>query len=435
MNYQETLACLENLEVYGIVLGLKRMNRILDEMGNPQRRFRSIHITGTNGKGSTAVYLASVLKESGYRTGLYTSPHLNRFSERIQICGEEIPPGQVIRYTEQILSIIRAAGPEFKPTYFEVTTAMAFAHFADMEVEFAVVEAGMGGRLDATNVLSPEVSVITNVALEHTEYLGTSVEEIACEKGGIIKDGVDLVTAERDPGVLAVLQEICRKRGSRLIRAGHDIKAESVILDRSDGSRTFDFLGDEHHWKGLTIRLMGAYQALNAVTSLGVLEGLIRKGVEIPESAVRRGLPEARWPCRMEVVSRNPYIILDGAHNPHASQALLRVIEEDLSFRELILVIGIFKDKDIPSVVTPLLDHADHLILTRSSHTRSADPHALAEDIKSPGLHVWVRDRIPDAIDHARFLYRSGDLILIAGSLYTAGEARKYLVKGDINSL
>ncbi len=430
MNYKETLAFLENLEVYGIVFGLERIHRLLNEMGNPHRRFRSIHIAGTNGKGSTAAYLASVLKQAGYKTGLYTSPHLNRFTERIQICGEEIQPGQVIRYTEQILAMIRAAGPEFKPTYFEVTTAMAMAHFADMGVEFAVVEAGMGGRLDATNVLIPEVSVITNVALEHTEYLGASVEDIAREKGGIIKEGVDVVTAERDPRALAVLKEICDRKGSRLIRVGHDIEAESVTLDRSDGSRTFDFLGEEHHWKGLAIRLMGAYQVQNAMISLGVLEGLIRKGIKIPESSVRLGLSDTRWPCRMEVVSRDPYMILDGAHNPHASQALLRVLEEDLSFRELILVIGIFKDKDIPSVVTPLLKYADHLILTRPLHARSADPHVLSRDIQRPGLDIRVRDRIPDAIDHALSLYRTGDLILITGSLYTVGEARAYLVKG-----
>ncbi|MEK6777240.1 MAG: folylpolyglutamate synthase/dihydrofolate synthase family protein [bacterium] len=428
MNYQETLACLESLEVYGIVFGLERIRQILDELENPQRRFRSLHIAGTNGKGSTAAYLASVLEQAGYRTGLYTSPHLNRFSERIQICGEEIQPGQVIRYTERILSVIRAAGPGFKPTYFEVTTAMAFAHFADMGVEFAVVEAGMGGRLDATNVLDPEVSAITNVSLEHTEYLGASVEEIAREKGGIIKEGVDVVTAEKDPGALAVLKEICDQRRSRLVRAGHDIKAESVSLDRSNGSRTFDFRGEEHSWKGLSIGLMGAYQVQNAVISLGILEGLIRKGVEIPDAAVRRGLSETRWPCRMEVVSRDPYVILDGAHNPHAAQALLRVIEEDLSFRELILVIGIFKDKDIPSVVTPLVKHADHLILTRPLHARSADPHALFREIQRPGLDIRVMDRIPDAIEHALSLYRPGDLILITGSLYTVGEAREYLV-------
>ncbi len=427
MNYKEALACLEALEVHGIVMGLDRVRRLLSELGDPHRRFRSVHIAGTNGKGSTAVYISSVLQEAGVRAGLYTSPHLHRFTERISISGEEIPPEQVVKYLEQILSIIRVAGPGFQPTYFEVTTAMAFAYFADAGVEFAVVEAGLGGRLDATNVLEPDISVITNIALEHTEYLGESIEAIAREKGGIIKEGADVVTGESDPRSLQVLQQICDEKGSRLIRAGDEIEIDSIVRNRRDGSRMFNYQGEEHQWQGLVVPLLGAYQVGNAMLALGVFEALIRKRLKLPETAIRKGLSNARWPGRMEVASADPYIILDGAHNPHASQALVTTLKEDLTYRRLILVIGILQDKDIPAMVSPLLACADQLILTKPHYYRGADPLAFLEEIKGGGLPLTVKEGISDAVDYVVSLYRPGDLILITGSLYTVGEAREYL--------
>ncbi len=430
MNYDEAMAALSGLEVFGILLGLDRVEKLLHELGNPHHRFRSIHVAGTNGKGSTAVYLASVLSKAGYRTGLYTSPHLSRFTERIRIGGEEISPARVAAYTERIFGIIRELGPEFQPTYFEVTTALAFLFFAEAGVEWAVVEAGLGGRLDATNVIHPDGAVITNVGLEHTEYLGSSLSEIASEKGGIIKPGVEVVTGESIPVALHVLREICERKGTRLIRVGHELSVRSVRLNREDGSRIFDFTGEERQWSGLTLRIPGSHQIVNAATALGVLEGLIRKGVEIPERAVREGLESARWPGRLEILSEDPYLILDGAHNPHAARALRKTLEEDLVFRRLILVIGILRDKDIPAVLTQLLPLADRLILTRPEYFRGADPRALSGEIRKPGLAVQVADRIPHAIDLARSCYEPGDLILVTGSLYTVGEARDYIRLG-----
>ena len=428
MNYEKALASLDKLEAHGIFLGLDRIRRLLKELGDPHHRFRSIHIAGTNGKGSTASYIVSVLKESGYRTGLYTSPHLNRFTERITISGEEIPHEKVAHYTEKLFDIIHSSGPDFKPTYFEVTTAMAFAYFAEELVDFAVIETGLGGRLDATNVVIPEISLITNVALEHTDYLGETIEEIAREKGGIIKTGVDIITGEVDPRVLKVLQEICEKQGSRLVRADHEIRAGQITKDPSRGSRTFDFRGEAARWDGVSIALLGPFQVRNALLALGALESLIRKGVSIPEAALRRGLSNARWPGRMEVISHDPFVMVDGAHNPHAAEALLTALEEDLDYRRLILVIGILQDKDIPAVVNPLIPYAAHLVLTKPENTRGSDPHLLSKTIQQPGLKVWVKDRIPEAVDFAGSLYEKGDLILVTGSLYTVGEARGYLL-------
>ncbi len=432
MNYEHALACLEDLEVHGMVMGLERIIRLLTALGEPHQRFRSIHIAGTNGKGSTAAYIASVLREAGVRAGLYTSPHLNRFTERISISGSEILPGQVARYVEQLLSIIQSSGPDFTPTYFEVTTALAFAYFADEDVDYAVVEAGLGGRLDATNVLVPEMSIITNVALEHTEYLGDSVEEVAREKGGIIKSGVEVVTAETDPRVLGVLEEICLSRESRLIRIGREIEAGSIHMKRPEGFRIFDYRGEEHQWKGLATHLLGAYQVKNAALALGALEGLMRKGLEVPETAIREGLSNARWPGRMEVISLDPYLILDGAHNPHAVHVLLESLKQDLSYRRLIVVIGVLDDKDIQGVVTPLLSCADTMILTRPRYFRGANPEVLAGQIQTSHTDIYVKMGIPDAIDHAVSLHEPGDLILVTGSLYTVGEARDYLLNGMV---
>lgn len=429
MNYQEALAYLNDLEVHGIILGLDRMRRLLSDLGDPHHRFRSIHIAGTNGKGSTAAYIVSILEASGGRVGLYTSPHLERFTERILISGEEIPTEQVARYMEKILSIIQAAGADFKPTYFEVTTALAFAYFAEMGVELAVVETGLGGRLDATNVVVPEICVITNVALEHTEYLGNTVEEIAREKAGIIKKGVEVLTAESNPRALAVIEEICRRQSSRLSRLGPDFQVEVVAPRRSQDLQTFNYLGVDHRWEGLTISLLGAYQLKNAGLALAVIESLLRKGWNVSQAALRNGLSAARWPGRMEIVSSDPFVIIDGAHNPHAVQALVSTLEKEIVYRRLILVIGILQDKDILTVVTPLLAHTDALILTKPQYFRGADPQTVLKMVEREGLQVCVREEIPDAINHALSLYEPGDLILITGSLYTVGEARTCLLQ------
>jgi len=431
MNFDEAMAALEGLELHGIVLGLDRIRYLLEALGNPQETFSSIHIAGTNGKGSTAVYLNSVLQKAGLRTGLYTSPHLHHFPERIVLSGEEVAPEVVAAQTERLLQIIRSAGPDFHPTYFEVTTAMAFTVFAEAGIEFAVVETGLGGRLDATNVIRPVVSVITNVAMEHADYLGDSLEAIAREKGGVIKPGGVTVTGVRNPRVRAILEEICAAQEARLIRLGGEIRVEDVQVHREGGARSFTFRGVEKTWKELTVGMMGEHQVFNAAVALGALEILMQRGVEISDDAVREGLREARWPGRLETVSRDPWIMVDGAHNPHAARVLQQVLKDDLDYHRLILVIGILQDKDVPAIVLPLLSCSDRLILTRPEYYRGTDPEVLAEKIRQPGLDVTVTGSVCDAVDRARAFYAPGDLILVTGSLYTAGEARDYLLSED----
>ena len=428
MRFDEAMAALEGLEVHGIELGLDRIRRLLSGLGDPHKRLSSVHIAGTNGKGSTAAYIVAALREAGCRTGLYTSPHLSRFTERITISGQEISEEKVADLAERVFALIQDLGPGFKTTFFEVTTAMAFLYFADEAVDLAVIETGLGGRLDATNVLMPRVSVITNVALEHTDYLGDTVEAIAREKGGIIKPGVEVVTGERNPGILGVIQDICERQGSRLIALGHDFSVSDIILDRSDGSRRFHYSGEQHRWDHMAVGMLGNHQVVNAAVALGTLEVLIAQGVAVDEGAVRRGLAAARWPGRMEIMSHDPLVIVDGAHNPHAAAALTTTLEKDLRYRRLILVVGILNDKDIPAVINPLLPLADRLVLTRPRYVRGADPRTVASRIGQTGIPVSVAGTIPEAIEEALSFCVPDDLLLITGSLYTVGEARDHLL-------
>ncbi|NOY53680.1 MAG: bifunctional folylpolyglutamate synthase/dihydrofolate synthase [Deltaproteobacteria bacterium] len=427
MDFEQAMAALEGLELHGIVLGLDRVRFLLEALGNPQETFPSIHIAGTNGKGSTAVYLDSVLQRAGLRTGRYTSPHLHHFSERITLSGEKVAPEVIAARTEELLEIVRSAGPDFQPTYFEMTTAMAFAVFAEAGIDIAVVETGLGGRLDATNVIRPVVSIITNVAMEHADYLGDSLEAIAREKGGIIKEGGVTVTGVRNPKVRTILEKISDRRRGRLIRLGEEIRVEDVEVHREDGSRTFTFRGVDSSREGLIVGMRGEHQVVNAAVALGALEVLIRQGVDIPDNAVREGLREACWPGRLETVSGDPWIMVDGAHNPHAARVLQQVLENDLEYHRLILVIGILQDKDVPAIVLPLLPLADRLVLTRPQYDRGTDPVVQLEKIGRSGLEVMLAPSVPEAVDAARALYAPGDLILVTGSLYTVAEARAFL--------
>ncbi len=425
------MAWLTGLDSHGIILGLERIRWLMQQLGDPHRRFPSIHIAGTNGKGSTAAFLASVLQEAGFRTGLYTSPHLSRFTERIKISGVEISEEEVATLAARLQAIVRSAPETVAPTYFEVTTALAFAYFGEQQIDYAVVETGLGGRLDATNLVHPLFSVITNVAMEHTDYLGDTLAEIAREKGGIIKPGVDVVTATAARPALDVLRQLCAQRGSHLVRVGEEIRSEGVVLRRQDGSRRFDYVGQGVRWSGLKIHMLGDYQVENATLALAVVEGLIAEGVRIPEAAVRRGLAAVRWPGRLEMISQEPRILLDGAHNPQATQALRRALQNDLSFHRLILVLGILQDKDIPAVAEPLLPLADQLIVTRPSDVRGEDPHDLASRIGAAGPAPQVCEHIPAAVGKALSLYDQGDLIVITGSLYTVGEARDFILSQE----
>ncbi len=439
--YSETLAYLFGLQRFGIKLGLDHITALLKKLGNPHTSFPSIHIAGSNGKGSTAAFLHSILQQAGYRVGLYTSPHLVDFSERIQINGARIGQDRVVELTRRIRGVDermihdgeRGAPVDSLPlprdgdatratiTFFEFTTAMAFLYFGEEKVDIAIIEVGMGGRLDATNVLDPLSSLITSIAIEHREYLGNTLRKIAQEKGGIIKAGRPLFTTAHQPQVLAVLKEKCRELRSPCYVFGKDFRG------RKQGTSAMAFQGRRNRWSDLRLGLAGSHQIHNASLALAGIESLIEGGWAIQEDHVRRGLISARWPGRLELLGRNPRVLLDGAHNSGAARVLQKALQDGFPRRKLLLVMGIMADKDIGPMMGYLLPLADRVILTRPRLDRAASLATLrlgAAPYQKPIVEI---EEVGAAVEYALSHAGDEDLILITGSLFTVGEARSHL--------
>ncbi|MBI5328778.1 MAG: bifunctional folylpolyglutamate synthase/dihydrofolate synthase [Deltaproteobacteria bacterium] len=449
--YNKTMEYLYSLERLGIHLGLARMKAILKSLDNPQDKLNIIHVGGTNGKGSTSAMIESILMKTGYKVGLYTSPHLFRFNERIRVNGREIPDRKIAELVERIRQRVEAkveakAKAKESPnlslnlTFFEFTTAMAFLYFAEEKVDIAVMEVGLGGRLDATNVGKPLVSVITNIAKDHESILGGRISDIAFEKAGIIKRGGILISGETKPAALKVLNSACKKKGAVFYRLDRDFfieqwsngateqrrnrKADSSapslgwVPPRFPDSLTFHlspftFTGRRWVYKNLQINLLGRHQHLNAACALAAAEVLEEKGYTIPEIAVRKGLASVYWPGRLEIVSRRPLIVLDCAHNPAGAEVLREALldlrftiyelrippplspsgggqgEENRKskivnhklYKRLFLVLGIMADKDIKGIVLKLAPLAHTVILTRPKTERAASLEMLYQEI------------------------------------------------------
>ncbi|MCP4115452.1 MAG: bifunctional folylpolyglutamate synthase/dihydrofolate synthase [Desulfobacteraceae bacterium] len=411
---------------FGIKLGLDTISQILINLGSPEKRFKSIHIAGTNGKGSIASYLASILRNAGFKTGLYTSPHLVKFNERFVIDGRQVSDDDVV---EAYLAVKKADTAERQATFFELATAMAFYLFDRDGVELAIIETGMGGRLDATNILSPELSVISNLSIEHTEYLGDTIEAIAMEKGGIIKPGVPVVTGVAQEQALKVLTDIATERQAPLHLLGRDFHTS-----RDGDQKSFTYRGMERTIPGVTTRLPGRHQLDNAALALAAVELLsptLKNGKPaISDAAVKKGMSETRWAGRLEKIMADPLVVLDGAHNLAAATNLARFFEEELSDRPLTLVLGILDDKAFEPMLKLLLPWAERVIFTRADNKRSIDPDRLQQTASSFfSKDITVIESVAEAVDHAIKTSSPKEAVCIAGSLYVAGEARKMLVE------
>ncbi len=428
MNYMQAVAFLYGLRESRVKLRLGHTRELLSMLGNPESKLRFVHVAGTNGKGSVCAMVSSVLMNEGYRTGLFISPHLNRFEERISIDGTFIGEDEVLALVKRVRPFVdEMKGKGRGPTFFEVVTAMALSYFAEKNADIVVLEVGLGGRLDATNVVEPIVSVITNIALDHQRLLGNSMEEIAGEKAGIIKrDGI-LVTGA-DGNSLEIIKRECAKNNSELILVGKDIRYEKVNSS-SEGQR-FRLNGICDYGE-LSIPLLGEHQIFNAAVAVGVIEALKKRGVPVDERSVRRGLKEATWPGRLEIVRKEPLVILDGAHNPAGIRALKRCVADGFKYGRLILVIGISKGKDIPGMVGEISALADIIIITRFEGN-STEPEIIAKEFKDNDRDVVLKNKIPNAVSHAMDEARDGDLVLITGSLFAVGEARKFLLGKDV---
>ncbi len=409
-----------SLRRFGIILGLDTISTLLKRLGNPQDAFSCVHVAGSNGKGSIASALSTIFTLAGYRVGLYTSPHLVRFNERICVNGVPIIDKAVLRAHERVRE---AASGGREPTFFEYTTAMAFYHFARERVDWAIIETGMGGRMDATNVVRPALSIITNVSLEHQAYLGKTIPEIAREKAGIIKAKTPVVTGVRRPPALDVLTRIARENAAPLFRAGKDFR----VRRQRDGA--FTYFGIRETWTGMKTGLLGRHQVDNAGITLAACELLQTQGVTLPLPILRRGLEENRWPGRLEVVSRDPLVILDGAHNRAAVGKLAGFLRQHFPDKNVLLVLGILDDKPYPFMLRTLLPACRRVILTRAAIDRALPAHALKAHARKLCRDVEVIDNAGKALQHAVSTASPGQAICVAGSLYVVGDVKVALEK------
>lgn len=415
--YENSIEYLYGLQKFGIKFGLNCTENILARLGNPHLKLRCIHVAGTNGKGSTAAMLSSVLTKQGLRTGLYTSPHLVRFTERFRINDREASKERIMEIFEKVREVLDDAEP---PTFFEAVTAMAFLYFAEEEVDWAIVETGMGGRLDATNLINPEVSVITNVSFDHQEFLGNTLAAIAREKAGIIKPGVPVVSGVQQPVVQGIMKATCLRKDAPLFLKGKHFK----VRRNSDG--TFQYQGLSHRMASLELNLTGWHQHNNASLALAALEVLeTRSDFQIDSQALREGLHQVSWPARLEVLQRNPLIVLDGAHNAQGAETLRDSLKQDFSYRNLHLVLGIMADKDIRGMLRRLLPVAQTAIFTKPRYNRAANPENLKRWARPYIQKYYVIPDVGSAIQQAKLLAEPEDLICIAGSLYFAGEVKE----------
>jgi len=402
---------------------LRRVEELLARLGNPHLGARSIHIAGTNGKGSTAAMVASALFHSGYTTGLYTSPHLHTWRERIKVNGELVSEGEFVALVERLKPEVEVVN--WKATYgqlttFELLTALGFAYFKLKGVDFQVLEVGMGGKFDATNVISPEVCIITSISLDHTEVLGSSLAEVAGEKAGIIKSGSIVVTSPQPDEVARVIKETCLSRGAGLVRVGSDVTWQSLGFDSN--RQSLKVKGRLNNYE-LSVPLLGRYQLENAAVAVAALEVLAEKGFRISRDSIINGLAEVNWPGRFQILSHHPLLVVDGAHNPDSARKLKQSLEQYFAFDQAVLVIGTSSDKDIAGIGSELFSLFDKVIVTRSRHPRAMAPALLEAEFARHGVETQVVKGIPTALSQALAQAGDRDLICVTGSLFVVAEA------------
>ncbi|MGO9378052.1 MAG: bifunctional folylpolyglutamate synthase/dihydrofolate synthase [Dissulfurispiraceae bacterium] len=446
MSFRAAIDYLYSLQKHGIKLGLDKTGKILSSIGNPHRQFQCIHIAGTNGKGSVSAMIASMLKASGLRTGLFTSPHLVSFTERIRIDDSEITESEVAELTEELRAKIAACEEDLNPTFFEFITAMAFTYFARRKVEWAVIETGMGGRLDATNVVVPAVSVITRISYDHREFLGESISQIAGEKAGIIKEGVPVVSAPQQLEAAGTIAAVAGNKHAPLFTCGSDFVGNLKVS--GIGGTSFDYSNGVVRMADLFTPLAGEYQVINAALAIKAvslaldrMEDDSKDDRKLGKSeAIKTGLAATRWRGRLELVSADPPVLVDGAHNADAAAALAAFISKYLAGRKVILVLGIMADKDVGDIINRLLPIADETIFTAPAYSRAESPQRLAEVAQNAGFkNMHVSPAVKDAIMLARHRQSmlSSDVpavIVITGSFYTAGEALQQMGEKSVLS-
>lgn len=421
MTYRETIEFLYAIRLFGQKLGLETMNELLRLLGDPHRELRFIHIAGTNGKGSVAAMCNAVLCAAGHKTGLYTSPHLVSFCERFQINGAPITEADVVRHVELIQPVLDQfnVSSEFRPpTFFEVVTAMALNYFREQQVDIVVWETGLGGRLDATNVVAPIVSVITNVAFDHTEYLGDTYAKIAEQECGMLRSGMPLVTATAVEEALTVIRHNCARLDCPATIIGEHISADRIGED--EHTQRVRLRGTRRDYGVLEIPLLGQHQTVNCATAVAALEA---SQLPVSIDQTRTGLARTRWPGRFQIVTRHPTVVLDGAHNADATEKLALSVREHFAQQPRTMILGILRDKNFQQMCAILAPLADRIYCVPVNSERTSDPGDLAESCRraNPAAEVTVNRNLVEAYRQATT--RRDDVILITGSLFLVGEA------------
>ncbi|HWQ30908.1 MAG TPA: folylpolyglutamate synthase/dihydrofolate synthase family protein, partial [Negativicutes bacterium] len=425
--YNEVVNLIETSMKFGCRPGLERTAKLLDFLENPEKRLKLVHVAGTNGKGSTTAMIASMLSSAGYKTGMYISPHLYRNTERMTIEGSEITEEDFVRYATEVLDMVelmRKKGLE-APTQFEMYTAMAFLYFERSKVDFAVIEVGLGGRYDATNVIEPLLSVITSISYDHTDILGDTIEKIAYEKAGIIKKGGTVVMyPQLYPEAVTVIESVCKEQSARLVKVD---EAVISLRDYNEHGQIMDFKYRDHLIEGMKLPLIGDHQIKNAAVALTAIAELAEAGFRIGEEAIRKGMANVKWPCRLSIAKEKPLILIDGAHNEDGINSLEAALRKYFSSRKIVFVIGMLKDKDYNYAIRKLMPLANRVIATEPVSERALPAAEMAKAIKPYCEDVTPESDIIKAIEKAKDICSEDSMICICGSLYLAGSAYEYV--------
>ncbi|WP_027399269.1 bifunctional folylpolyglutamate synthase/dihydrofolate synthase [Anaerovorax odorimutans] len=432
MTYEQLLEKIHNISRFGSKLGLERMSKLMELLSNPQNEMKVIHIAGTNGKGSVSRFLYTVLCENGYNVGLYTSPFLEKFTERIEFNGKEISQEDLVSAGEEVFSKVEEMlfmGYE-SPTEFEIVTAIAFCYFYKKKVDFLVLEVGLGGRGDSTNIIeNPVATAITSISFDHMEYLGDTLEKIAAEKAGILKPGVPIITNIEDKSAAFVVEKMAKEKECPYYKTSRvRIKNLSKNIDGYKFDAVVNIDGNNKQYDGLTISMIGMHQIENASCALMIIEVLRKSNIiDIDEKIVYDGMKKARQAGRLEVINKNPYIIIDGAHNEAGAQALQSAIQDHFSGLRILMIAGILKDKDINKILEHFCKITNEFIATEPNNPRKLEAEKLCSEIIKRGKNCIAIANVKDVCDYIGKIKNEYDLIIIAGSLYLIGAVRGIL--------
>lgn len=441
MNYKQAMDYIEDSAKFSMKLGLSRTEKILELLGNPHNKLKCIHIAGTNGKGSITAMISAILKEVGYKVGMYTSPYIEEFEERIQVNGTNIPKEDLARVVTKVSDAVDKVielGYD-NPTQFEIITCAGLLYFYEQNVDFAVIEVGLGGRLDSTNLITPILSVITSISYDHVDILGDTLSKIAYEKAGIIKKGVPVVLYPQEKEAEEVIEKVCIKKEAKLIKARKE-STKFIVSDEIDTKENVNVtqnivVNTEDNEYNVNLALLGKHQILNCATVLYVVEELIRIGVKIEKEVALKALSKVHWKGRFEILNKSPLVVIDGAHNIDGIRKLKESVEGYLKYKDLILILGILADKQVEDMVKTIVPMAKRVICITPHSDRAELASELTKVVQKYSENCEAADNYGEAYKLGLSYCSKEDLLLISGSLYMIGDMRKTIIAGEKREL